>query len=299
LQQLNTLNLDDTDRDGVPDIYEDIDGDGDLTDDDTDRDGIPDYLDEDDDGDGIPTSEEVTDGETFGGDVDNDGIPNYLDTDSDGDGLTDENEGTDDHDDDGIPDYLDPDDWSPCTEFDVTCCLDVGDCYGQFIPMGTCTNSYDGGCLYLAIIEREWHPSYCGSGSGGDGDGDGDDGGQNPKFGYYSFDGPTIEYIAPSGGGGVYYEFWDSYDCIWEGEETEPISQTVTAGDLRYDGENPFYFLVCNGYSSDIEFSVHFTIGCQDTYTGEPMPGFTLLLVLFALSIYGFVIYKNKKNMKR
>lgn len=82
----------DSDDDGIPDAREvvigtdptsgDSDGDGitDLVeagDDpplDTDGDGIIDALDEDDDGDGIPTAEEGT------GDADGDGIPDYRDT---------------------------------------------------------------------------------------------------------------------------------------------------------------------------------------------------------------------------
>ncbi|WP_421930567.1 Ig-like domain-containing protein [Marivirga tractuosa] len=92
----------DSDGDGVPDVFEDIDGDGDPTNDDTDGDGIPDYLDEDDDGDGIPTLEEDTDGDgdPTNDDCDEDGIANYLDAedgcdtnnDTDGDGITDEND---------------------------------------------------------------------------------------------------------------------------------------------------------------------------------------------------------------
>lgn len=73
--------FDDSDNDGVFDIYEDINGDTDLTNDDTDEDGIPDYLDEDDDGDGINTSDEDYDGDNdpTNDDTDGDGIPNYLD----------------------------------------------------------------------------------------------------------------------------------------------------------------------------------------------------------------------------
>ncbi len=50
---------------------------------DTDKDGIPDIYDNDDDNDGIPDSEEGFE------DLDNDGIPNLLDPDSDGDGVLD------------------------------------------------------------------------------------------------------------------------------------------------------------------------------------------------------------------
>jgi len=65
----------DTDGDGVLDVDEDVDGDGNPTNDDTDGDGIPDYLDTDDDGDGVDTADE---------DVDDDGDPTNDDTDGDG-----------------------------------------------------------------------------------------------------------------------------------------------------------------------------------------------------------------------
>jgi MYXO-CTERM domain-containing protein len=69
---------------------------------DTDEDGIPDALDEDDDGDGIPTRLEGA----F--DVDGDGVPNYLDLDSNGDGTPDSEYGAEaDDDGDGIPNFLD------------------------------------------------------------------------------------------------------------------------------------------------------------------------------------------------
>ncbi len=119
----------DSDDDGLPDITEscvigsnpeDADTDGDGVDDateveraggtpevptDTDRDSIPDVLDDDDDGDGIPTAVEG------GDDFDQDGLPNYLDLDSDGDGIEDavecpEPEACRDTDGDEVPDYL-------------------------------------------------------------------------------------------------------------------------------------------------------------------------------------------------
>jgi len=73
--------FDDSDEDGVFDIYEDVNGDNDLTNDDTDQDGIPNYLDEDDDGDGVNTADEDYDGDNdpTNDDTDGDGIPNYLD----------------------------------------------------------------------------------------------------------------------------------------------------------------------------------------------------------------------------
>ena len=78
------ITLGDFDNDGVYDIDEDINGNGNLLDDDTDQDGIPNYQDEDDDNDGINTADEVYGSNT-----------NPMDQDSDGD---------------GIPDYLDPQD---------------------------------------------------------------------------------------------------------------------------------------------------------------------------------------------
>lgn len=76
----------DSDADGVPNIAEDINGNGNLCDDDTDGDGIPNYLDTDDDGDCMPTVDEIAlNGRDF--DLDGDGIPNYLDWDDNGDGI--------------------------------------------------------------------------------------------------------------------------------------------------------------------------------------------------------------------
>ncbi|WNC71018.1 OmpA family protein [Thalassotalea psychrophila] len=85
----------DQDNDGIPDSEEGIV--------DTDQDGTPNYLDEDSDNDGIPDSEEGS------VDTDEDGIPDYLDEDSDNDGIPDADEGTVDTDEDGIPDYQDQD----------------------------------------------------------------------------------------------------------------------------------------------------------------------------------------------
>jgi len=88
----------DDDGDGVPTSYE-------LTQGDTDQDGTPDYLDSDDDGDGIPTKVE---GDQTA-DADSDGTPNYQDLDSDGDGIPDATETATDTDQDGTPDFLDLD----------------------------------------------------------------------------------------------------------------------------------------------------------------------------------------------
>ncbi|MEP2935722.1 MAG: hypothetical protein ABJM06_08390 [Gilvibacter sp.] len=82
------------DNDGlIEDIDDEIDTDGD---------GLPDYIDFDDDGDNVPTSQELdtenADGDddplTNPKDTDGDGIPNYLDPDDDGDGVLTINEDT-------------------------------------------------------------------------------------------------------------------------------------------------------------------------------------------------------------
>ncbi|MEC8192538.1 MAG: MopE-related protein [Myxococcota bacterium] len=122
--------MDDRDNDGLADWYEwlygtdaedpdsDNDGwfDGDEVGDleepaDTDGDGLINPLDDDDDGDKIPTlreqSEDPTGDGTPDADVDGDGIPNGLDSDSDGDGIPDLREGIRDADGDGIADYVD------------------------------------------------------------------------------------------------------------------------------------------------------------------------------------------------
>ena len=76
----------DWDNDGIPGILEDVDGNGDPTDDDTDGNGFPNHIDTDDDGDGIPTLDEISDDN--GNiilpypDTDGDGTPDYLDSDS-------------------------------------------------------------------------------------------------------------------------------------------------------------------------------------------------------------------------
>lgn len=109
----------DSDNDTIPDLSEDLNGNGDLTDDDTDGDGIPNYLDDDDDGDGVPTAVETSGVGARGTnftfiDTDGDGIENYLDNDDDGDGVLTEDEDyngngdptDDDTDGSGIPDFL-------------------------------------------------------------------------------------------------------------------------------------------------------------------------------------------------
>ncbi len=116
---LDELNCMDSDADGIPDVYEDFDGDGILDNDDTDNDGLANYLDDDDDGDGVLTIFEATDEDGNPIDTDGDTDVDYLDNDDDGDGILTQDEGADpnmdgdpsdavDTDDNGIPDYLDP-----------------------------------------------------------------------------------------------------------------------------------------------------------------------------------------------
>jgi len=67
----------DNDNDGVLNMYEDLDGNGEASDDDTDGDRFPNYVDPDDDGDGTLTRDEsITE------DADGDGIVDYLDPDT-------------------------------------------------------------------------------------------------------------------------------------------------------------------------------------------------------------------------
>ena len=101
----------DTDGDGLSDGDEVTDV---LDPEDTDGDGQIDALDDDDDGDGLLTAEELgdydwTDPTEEPVDTDADGTPDYLDTDADEDGFGDAVEGAVDSDDDGLPDYLDGD----------------------------------------------------------------------------------------------------------------------------------------------------------------------------------------------
>lgn len=67
----------DNDNDGVLNIYEDLDANGDASDDDTDGDSLANFIDPDDDGDGTLTRDEsITE------DADGDGIVDYLDPDT-------------------------------------------------------------------------------------------------------------------------------------------------------------------------------------------------------------------------
>ena len=74
-------NIADSDFDGIADLAEDINLDGNLDNDDSDGDGTANYLDDDDDGDGLKTSIEDADkdGDPRNDDTDSDGIPDYLD----------------------------------------------------------------------------------------------------------------------------------------------------------------------------------------------------------------------------
>ncbi|WP_299366188.1 DUF6252 family protein [Winogradskyella sp.] len=107
--ELDNLDCGDDDGDGVPNVFEDFNGDGDFTNDDIDGDGVPNYLDNDDDGDGVLTADEAVDMDGNPVDTDSDGDVDYLDNDDDGDGLF-SNFETGDTDGDGIADYLDNDD---------------------------------------------------------------------------------------------------------------------------------------------------------------------------------------------
>lgn len=111
--ELDSLDCADDDGDGIPNIFENFDGDvdGNLDDpgDDSDGDGIFNYLDDDDDGDGILTINESKDADGNPIDTDGDGNVNYLDNDDDGDGILTQNE-TGDTDGDGLVNYLDNDD---------------------------------------------------------------------------------------------------------------------------------------------------------------------------------------------
>ena len=106
---LEGLNCADDDADGIPNVFEDFNADGDFDNDDTDLDGIANYLDNDDDGDGVLTIDEAKDMDGNPVDTDGDLDADYLDNDDDNDGLF-SNFETGDTDADGILDYLDADD---------------------------------------------------------------------------------------------------------------------------------------------------------------------------------------------
>lgn len=78
------VNEADHDRDGIPSWQEDLNEDMIIGNDDTDENSLPNYIDSDDDGDMIPTREEIVieeDGSITFPDSDGDGTPDYLDTD--------------------------------------------------------------------------------------------------------------------------------------------------------------------------------------------------------------------------
>src|SRR5690606_11667355 len=80
--ELFASEITDHDGDGIPSYMEDLNGNGYLGDDDTDGDGIPNYLDDDDDGDGRLTKDEIIiheDGTIEFPDKNGNGIPDYLD----------------------------------------------------------------------------------------------------------------------------------------------------------------------------------------------------------------------------
>jgi hypothetical protein len=115
--EIDALNCGDDDGDGVPNVFEDFDGDGMFDDDDTDGDGIANYLDNDDDGDGVLTQFEAVDADGNPVDTDGDLDVDYLDNDDDGDMILTINENPDPNADgdpadaldsnaDGVPDYL-------------------------------------------------------------------------------------------------------------------------------------------------------------------------------------------------
>lgn len=106
---INSLECGDDDGDGVPNVFEDFNGDGNLNNDDIDNDGLANYLDDDDDGDGVLTADEAVDVNGDPIDTDGDGAVDYLDNDDDGDGLF-SNFETGDTDGNGVADYLDNDD---------------------------------------------------------------------------------------------------------------------------------------------------------------------------------------------
>lgn len=80
------VNQADHDNDGIPSYMEDLNGDQNLENDNTDNDNLVNFIDDDDDGDFIPTREEINidpeTGEITFPDKDNDGTPDYLDPDN-------------------------------------------------------------------------------------------------------------------------------------------------------------------------------------------------------------------------
>lgn len=76
------VNEADHDGDGIPSWMEDLNGDENIRNDDTDENRVPNYADSDDDGDRIPTRDEIIineDGSLEFPDTNGNGIPDYLD----------------------------------------------------------------------------------------------------------------------------------------------------------------------------------------------------------------------------
>ncbi len=83
--QLYRVNQADHDQDGIPSWMEDLDNNRILRNDDSDGDTAPNYLDQDDDGDGTPTRDEIIineDGSIEFPDSNGNGTPDYLDPDT-------------------------------------------------------------------------------------------------------------------------------------------------------------------------------------------------------------------------
>jgi MYXO-CTERM domain-containing protein len=132
----------DSDGDGLCDGYATVDAvciPGESINTDTDGDTIIDPLDEDDDGDGVPTSFEV-DAELAAPDADGDNKPAWLDLDSDGNNIIDAIEGENDFDNDGIPSIVQNGD-------DPLMCGKDADCDRVFGPICDLETGYcsDGG----------------------------------------------------------------------------------------------------------------------------------------------------------
>lgn len=99
-----------------------------------DSDDLIDALDPDDDGDGIPTRDEIA-AELAAPDADDDDRPTWLDVDSDGNNILDRFEGLADRDGDGIPGFVqlgdnpeNCDSQEDCEPFGETCDLEIGWC---------------------------------------------------------------------------------------------------------------------------------------------------------------------------
>jgi len=222
--------LADSDGDSVPDIYEDIDGDGSLRDDDTDGDGTPDYLDSDDDGDGIPTRDEREDGEEFGCDPDGDGKENYLDEDSDGDHIPDEHEGREDSDGDEIPDYLDPID--ACLTIYDEVCISSGSCVSfEFSPDDCPPGEHE------FIVYYEWEESDCGDAPG---PGVGGSGPKGPEIGWVQ---NQVHFYVDDSLGPNHYSSTPIPTDVYEEEEG------------FWNGDEPWLTEICNFYEQDILIS--------------------------------------------